>query len=243
MATLCMSKLQFLSALLLTLYSLASNAMGIRSFVALPLEKGGTVLRFLGQRNIDQNINTISTNIAYGLSGHQALFFGLPYRLSPAGNNRRGDLSVLYRHTSWQVDTLKGTSRLALLGGVVLPTNSERDGAVQAGAVATFYRKRFEWDLDVLWQQGLDNRPNTGRYDIAWQYRLSPASYPEWGIASEWDIDIELGGRWLEANTMVHQATIGLQYINKRWVAEVAVIQDLNISSDTRMLLSTRFHF
>jgi len=222
--------------------------MGIRSFVALPLEEGGAVLRFVGVKNIDRDINIISTNVAYGLSGNQTLFFGLPYRVSSTGNNRRGDLSLLYRHTTWQVDTLEGTSRFALLGGAVLPTGSERGGvdqagAVQAGAVATFFRQRYEWDLDVLWQQGLDNRPNTGRYDIAWQYRLSPASYPEWGIVSEWDIDVELGGRWLEGSTLVHQATVGLQFINKRWVAEVAVIQELNRSENTRLLLSTRFHF
>ena len=230
-------------ASILFVYTLDVYAMGIRSFVALPLEKGGTVLRLLAVRNTDKNIDVINTNVAYGLSGNQTLFFGLPYRLSPAGENRRGDLSLLYRHTTWQIDTMKGTSRFALLGGVVVPTENERDGAVQAGAVATFYKKRHEWDIDVLWRQGLGNRPNTGRYDIAWQYRLKPDSYPEWGISSEWDVDLELGGRWIENNTMVHQATAGLQYINKRWVAEAAVIQDLNASEDTRLLLSMRIHF
>lgn len=231
------------ATLFATLFTLESGAMGIRSFVVLPLEQGGTVLRFLATRNIDKNIDALTTNVAYGLSGNQTLFMALPYRLSPAGDDRRGDLSLLYRHTTWQVDTLEGTSRLAFLGGAIVPTDSERDAAVQVGAVATFYRKRYEWDFDILWQQGLADRPNSGRYDIAWQYRLSPAQYPEWGIVSEWDIDIELGGRWLENNTMVHQATIGLQFINKRWVAEAAVIQDLNASEDTRILLSTRFHF
>ena len=38
--------------------------------------------------------------------------------------------------------------------------------------------------------------------NIAWQYRLSPAVYPEWGIGHEWYIDLELGGRWDEGNTM-----------------------------------------
>jgi len=238
-----MSKIRLITVLVVVMYNLDANAMGIRSFVALPLEKGGTVLRFLGERNVDENINTLNTNVAYGLSGNQTLFFALPYRLKPAGSNRTGDFSMLYRHTTWQLDTLKGTSRFAFLGGAVVPTKSERDGAVQAGAVATFFRRRHEWDLDALWQQGLGNRANTGRYDIAWQYRINPANYPEWGFANEWDIDVELGGRWQQANTVVHQATIGLQYINKRWVAETAIIQDLNGPDDTRILLSTRFHF
>ena len=238
-----MRKNRRITILVMAMFSFDVSAMGIRSFVALPLEKGGTVLRFLGVRNTDKDIDTISTNVAYGFSGNQTLFFALPYRISPVSNNRRGDLSLLYRHTIWQADTLAGTSRFALLGGAVLPTESERDGAVQAGAVATFFRQRYEWDLDVLWQQGLDNRRDTGRYDIAWQYRLSPENFPEWGFVSEWDIDIELGGRWLEGNTLVHQATVGLQFISKRWVAEAAVIQDLNGPEDTRLLLSTRIHF
>jgi len=39
----------------------------------------------------------------------------------------------------------------------------------------------------------MDDAQDRARYDIAWQYRLSPATYPEWGIGSEWDIDLELG--------------------------------------------------
>ena len=238
-----MRTIRNIAKLIIVVYSLDVSAMGIRSFVALPLEKGGTVLRFLAVRNIDTNVDVFNTSVAYGLSGNQTLFFGLPYRLKPAGNNRTGDLSLLYRHTTWQVDTLEGTSRLALLAGAVVPTKSERDEALQVGAVATFYRKRYEWDFNALWVQGLGNRRNAARYDIAWQYRLTPEDYPEWGFASEWDIDIELGGRWLETNTLVHQATVGLQYINKRWVAEAAVVQDLNGPDDTRLLVSTRFHF
>lgn len=243
MVMLSINRKTLVITLVMTLFPSAANSMGIRSFVALPLEKGGTVLRFLGERNLDQNINVLNTNAAYGISGHQTLFFGIPYRVSPSVSNRLGDASLLYRHTTWQVDTRRGTSRLALLGGAVLPTETDRDAGIQAGAVATFYRKRYEWDIDALWQQGLDNRLNTGRYDLAWQYRLSPETFPEWGIASEWDIDLELGGRWIESNTVIHQTTVGLQYINKRWVAEFAVVQDINQSSDTRILIGTRIHF
>jgi len=237
------SKIRFIAVLVAAMHVLEASAMGIRSFVALPLEKGGTVLRLLGERNIDKNTSVLNTNIAYGISSYQAILVGLPYRLSPAGSNRQGDFNILYRHTMWQIDTQQGTSRFAVLGGAIVPTDSAREGAVQAGGVATFYRKRYEWDIDVLWRQGLDNGPNAARYDVAWQYRLSPNRYPEWGIASEWDIDVELGGRWIENNTMVHQATIGLQSIHRRWVAEGALVQDLNGPEDTRVLLSTRFHF
>lgn len=218
-------------------------AMGLRSFVALPLEKGGTVLRFFDEYNLDRDVNILSTNLAYGISGKQTLFFGLPYRLSPSGGDRLSDLNVLYRHIVWQVDDDIGTSRLGLLGGVVVPTDSGRDLRVQAGAVATFFRRRHEWDLDVLWVQGTGNAPNSARYDISWQYRLTPAAYPEWGAATEWDGVLELNGRWVEGNTLVHQFTAGLQWIHRRWVLEAGVVQDLNGPQATRLVLSTRIHF
>ncbi len=220
-----------------------ASAMGIRSFVALPLEEGGTVLRLFGERNPDQERTVLTANLAYGVNARQTLFFGVPYRLSYGAGDRLGDISGLYRYTTWQVDNLEGTSRLGLLGGVVVPTDSNRDPGVQAGAVATFFRHRYEWDLDVLWIEGLGDRKDRARYDIAWQYRLIPAEYPDWGIGSEWDLDLELGGRWERGSDTVHQATIGLQSIHKRWVLEGAVVRDLDGPNDTQFILSTRFHF
>lgn len=220
-----------------------ASAMGLRSFVALPLEKGGTVLRLFAEHNADIDIDTLTTELAYGISGTQTLFFGLPYRLSPAGGDRTGDLSALYRHIVWRVDDDAGTSRLGLLGGAILPTESSRDGQIQAGAVATFFRRRYEWDLDLLYQKGLDQARDSGRYDVSWQYRLAPAVYPAWGIGSEWDSVLELNGRWTEGNDTIHQFTAGLQWIHRRWVLEGGVVQDLNGPEDTRLVLSTRIHF
>ena len=219
------------------------QAMGLRSFVALPVDKGGKVLRMQYQRNTDTNTDILVANTAYGISGKQTLLFGLPYRLSPAGTDRTGDLSTLYRHIAWQDDTAAGSRRLGLLGGLVIPTRSNRDVRLQAGAVATFFRDRTEWDIDALWIQGLDDAANRARYDIAWQYRISPAIYPDWGISREWTLDLELGGRWDEGNTMVHQATIGLQSIHRQWVFEAGVVQDLNGPDDTHLIFSTRVHF
>ena len=217
--------------------------MGLRSFVALPVDKGGQVVRVQYQRNIDANTDFMIANAAYGLSGKQTLLFTLPYRLSPSGADRTGDLSTLYRHIVWQDDSKDGTHRLGLLGGVVIPTETDRETRIQAGAVATFYKGRTEWDLDALWVEGLDAAENKARYDIAWQYRLSPSNYPEWGISNEWHVDIELGGRWNEGSTMVHQATIGLQSIHRQWVFEGGMVRDLNGFNETLLILSTRFHF
>jgi len=230
------------AAFLVTL-SQTSLAMGLRSFVALPVDKGGQVLRLQLQRNFDADIDRAIASLAWGISGRSTLLFGLPYRLSPGGSDQLGDLSFLYRHTVWQVDAPGTTSRLAWLGGVVIPTDNNRNAAVQAGAVATFYRGRYEWDLDVLYQAGQGNRPNSGRYDVSWQYRLTPAEYPEWGLASEWGLVLELGGRYCQGQQTVHQATGGLQWIHPRWVLEAGVTRDLNGPDDTAALLSVRWHF
>jgi hypothetical protein len=219
------------------------SAMGLRSFVALPLEKGGVVLRLIDTHNLDQNTNVLTTNIAYGISGTQSLFLALPYRISPTGGNRLNDLSLLYRHIVWQVDDEEGTSRLGLLGGLVVPTAGDRDARIQAGAVATFYRRRHEWDLDMLWLQGTGDSGNAARYDISWQYRVTPSKYPDWGPATEWDVVLELNGRWIEGNALIHQLTGGLQWIHRRWVLEGGIVQDLNGPQDTRIVLSTRVHF
>ncbi len=127
------------AVLCLTL-SQSSVAMGLRSFVALPVEKGGHVLRIQLLRNFDANIDRTIASLAFGIDGRRTLLFGIPYRLSPGGSDQFGDLSALYRHTVWQVDAPGKTARLALLGGVVIPTNHNRDAAVQAGFEAGITR-------------------------------------------------------------------------------------------------------
>lgn len=220
----------------------ASWSMGVRSFVALPIEKGGTVLRGQLERNRDAGRETAAASLAYGLSGKQTLLLGVPYRVSPGGGDRWGDVSVLYRHIVRQIDGPGRTSRLGLLGGAVLPTDGDRDAAVQAGAVATFHRGRYAWDLDVVYQPGIETRPDSARYDFSWQYRVTPAEYPDWGLASEWDLVLELNGRYIEGGSTIHQTTTGLQWIHRRWVLEGAIIKDLNGPRDTAALLSVRWH-
>ncbi len=219
-----------------------AHAMGLRSFVALPVEKGGAVGRMQLERNTDQDIERSTVNLAYGMRARHTLLFGLPYRLSPSGPDRLGDLSALYRYIAWQVDGPARTHRLGLLGGGIMPTENSRDGAIQGGAVATFYRQRYEWDLDLLYAAGLSDRPDAARYDVSWQYRLTPAEYPDWGIGAEWDLVAELGGRWRENQSTVHQITFGVQWISQRWVLEGGVIWDLNDPHHTSLLLSTRLH-
>ncbi len=221
-----------------------TSAMGLRSFVALPVEKGGKVVRLQLQRNRDTNTDTFVANLAWGIDHKKTLLFGLPYRLSPGGKNQTGDLSVLYRHITWQDDTHEGSQRLGLLAGAIIPTDNDKNTAWQAGAVYTKYIGRHEWDVDALYQVGTGDRLDTGRYDLSWQYRLSPSIYPEWGSPSaEWDSVIELNGRWKETLGITHQVTLGLQRITQQWVLEAGLVKDINKQHNNSILFSLRFHY
>ncbi|MDQ7017125.1 MAG: hypothetical protein Q9N68_12185 [Gammaproteobacteria bacterium] len=224
---------------------LSSNAyaMALRSFVALPVEKGGAVMRISIERTADSKTDTLSTGVAYGLGSKQTVLIDLPYRLSPAGEKRQGDLSLLYRHILWQQDHFNGTDRLALLGGAVFPTETERDTALQAGVVFTHFKQRHEIDLDALYQIGTGERLDRGRYDLSWQYRLTPSERPEWGFSNEINTVVELNGRWQQEQNTTHQLTLGLQWIQQSWVLEGGISQDLNNNQEQRTLISTRFHF
>ena len=217
--------------------------MGIRSFVALPVNKGGLVLRQQYLNSPKFNTSRAIFSGAWGLSGRDTLLFGLPYRLTPAGHDRTGDLGFLYRRTFWQVDSSHATSRLALLAGGVLATDSHRDNALQLGMVATFYRDRNSYDLDALYRRGLGSRGDEGQYDISWQYRLSPAEYPEWGFTPEWFTVLELNGRWRQGRSIDHQVTLGLQWVHHNWVLEGGIIRTINNAKQTEYLVGTRFHF
>ncbi len=223
---------------------LLSEAMGLRSFVALPVSRGGSVFRLQYLVDTGSDPGIMFVNAALGLTGKDTLLFGLPYRVSPPdGGDRTGDFSALYRRTIWQDDQKYETTRIALLTGVVLATDSNKDHALQLGLVATFYRDRNSFDMDALYRYGLDSRFNEGRYDVSWQYRLSPAEYPEWGFPTEWYTVLELNGRWREGQTIDHQVTVGLQRVRHNWVLEGGIIQTINNSHETQFLISTRLRF
>ncbi|HGG58764.1 MAG TPA: hypothetical protein ENK26_02460 [Gammaproteobacteria bacterium] len=230
---------------LLILLAPCSSAwsMGLRSLVALPVEKAGTVVRLQVERAGNADRDTLVANAAYGISARQTVLMGIPWRLSPAGDNRLGDFSALYRQMLTQNDHAGGTDRLGLLGGAVVPTDNNRDFVLQGGLVYTRFVNRHEFDVDALYQAGLGDRNDSGRYDLSWQYRLTPSERPLWGIASEINSVLEWNGRWREGNDATQQMTAGLQWVHARWVLEGGVVKDLNNAKETRYLVSSRFHF
>jgi len=234
---------KILKLIIIFLCSTSLYAMGLRSFVALPVEEGGSVLRFQNIYANDANVDLFVTSLAYGIDAKQTLLIGMPYRLKPSGDNRQGDISLLYRYMLTQDDSFSGTSRFALLGGAIIPTESERDYAAQAGFVYTYFKNRNEIDVDILYKKGFDTRLDAANYDISWQYRLSPNVRDDWGITQELNSVLELNGRWIEGNSITHQVTLGLQWIHAMWVLEGGVVKDLNQAKEERLLLSVRFHF
>ena len=56
---------KFLFVCIILLPSLV-DAMGLRSFVALPVEKGGGVVRLTSEYNDDSEVNQLRVNMTYG---------------------------------------------------------------------------------------------------------------------------------------------------------------------------------
>ena len=220
-----------------------SHGMGLRTFVALPVEKGGMVIRLATVNTKDTT--SLRTSVAYGVDINQTVLLGVPFRLSSSslGDDRLGDVSALYRYVVWRKDSLRGTDRLGLLGGTIVPTENDDDMATQAGFVFTHFENRHEVDVDVLYQSGAGRRLNSGRYDISWQYRLIPVEHPDWGISQAINIVMELNGRWIENSNITNQITIGLQSVHQELVIEGGFARDLNNNKENLILLSTRFHF
>ncbi len=218
--------------------------MGLRSFVALPINKGGAVTRFVVDEFPETNNDRLASNLAYGIDGKQSFFIAVPYRISSGKGDRLGDIDLLYRNILWQDLDSRNPTRFGLLLGAVVPTESDRDPKASAGFVVTHVHDRHEVDIDALWQQGIDDASNTLRYDVSWQYRIFPKEYPEWGLSSQVNTVLEFAGRGVEGNTVVQQITGGFQWVvTPRWVLEGGVTQDLNGPDDTNYIISTRFHF
>lgn len=218
-------------------------SMGLRSLVALPVEKHGGVARLTLEHDQTNDTSQLVTNLAYGIDHKQTLLFGLGYRVSPGGADQLGDGSLLYRRVAWQDDELNGTNRFSWLAGAILPTQRERDSAAQAGLVFTHFRGRHEVDLDAVYQVGFSERPDNARYDASWQYRLSPSVRPSWGTPAEINTVLEFNGRWQSHSGTSRQVTAGLQWIHPQWVLEGGIVKELNRDRSWNYLISTRLHW
>lgn len=218
-------------------------ALGIRTFVAVPVAEGDWVFRALNINNFDARSNQMAFSGVYGFTNKHTIFITQPIRIHPRGANRTGDLSLLYRYTAYQSDRENGTLRLGLLGGGLIATSSNSDGGIQAGTVLTYFHNRSQIDTDVLYKLGLGISPDTARYDISWQYRIYPAKYDDDGdLKYSWNTVLEYNGRWAQSSNLVHQLTAGLQWVSSQLILEAGVVQDLNALHHTSLITSIRLH-
>ncbi|MBI4657769.1 MAG: transporter [Verrucomicrobia bacterium] len=116
-----------------------------------------------------------------------------------------------------------------------------------AAGVFTWQRLRWQADFDLAYKINTEANDfrfgNTLAHDAALQYRLWPWQLPERGVPHFVYGVLELNGVWAErselSGTKIGASggyslflSPGLQYISKRWVAEVSVqlpvVQDLN---------------
>lgn len=106
------------------------------------------------------------------------------------------------------------------------------------GGVFTWQRLRWQADFDVVYKINTEANDfrfgNTLAHDAAFQYRLWPWTLPERGVPAFVYGVLELNGVWADRDewrsgrvgasggyTLL--ASPGLQYISRRWVAEVSV--------------------
>ena len=71
-----MKKNSFLGLLFFVLYSTLVYGMGLRSFVALPVEEDGAVLRFQNIYAKDTDVDNLVSSFAYGIDAKQTILLG-----------------------------------------------------------------------------------------------------------------------------------------------------------------------
>ena len=227
--------------LLIFCFSTSLSAMGLRSFVALPVEKNGVVLRVQNLYTKETEQNVLLTSLAYGINAKQTLLFGTSYTTNPI--HKTGDISLLYRYIISQNDIYEGTSRFALLGGALLPTKSDSGTAMQAGAVYSYFFNKHEIDIDGLYILGENKRKNSAKYDISWQYRVLPETRDDWGISKELYSVVEYNGKWANQQITTQELTLGLQLIFPKFVLEAGYTKALTQQKYSKYLISIRTHF
>ncbi|MBI2981910.1 MAG: hypothetical protein HYY44_06420 [Deltaproteobacteria bacterium] len=259
----------FLASIVLSNFAfhLRLEAAGINTNVALPVPKGRFILRTqtrytrmtsdpsgTGRR---LHLLEIPNVLVFGATARMALFSILPvlYRdlniTTPRRTAGLGDLAFLMRYEIYKRDWVLRTLRIALFGGLEVPSGDSpfSSGSVDVplGFVATFQSHRQEVDLDLSYKMntegsGVDHGDDF-IYNVAYQLRVFPWYLPEEGVPNQLNTVLELNGRFTQrdeaaglslANTggNILFLSPGLQYVMKRVILETSfqypVAKDLN---------------
>ena len=282
-----MIRLRCAAALLAWLAPAVAWPQGINTNVALPVSKGEGIWRSQLRATVatddpspmDRELRALvqPQTLVYGITPRLTGFATLPLlarrRTEAGGASERtdpaiGDLTLLARYTFYIDDYAPlSTRRVALLGGLKLPTGADRFGTPSYdpifGAVATWADRRHELDVDTLYTLTTERKDvETGdrfRYDVAYRYRLWPDHFGRRLV--QLNGILELNGTWM-GRTHRHGSTLrdsgghllflspGIQLVTSRWILEASlllpVVQDLNgqqVETDFIGVLSVRVPF
>jgi hypothetical protein len=260
---------------------------GINTNAALPVAKGEVIWRSQLRATVatddpspmGRELRTLvqPQTLAIGITPRLTLFATLPVlarrRTEMGGSSRRaapalGDAVLLARYMLFIDDYGPlSTRRVALLGGLKLPTGADRFGTPSydpiIGAVGTWAANRHELDVDVLYRLTTERQNfeagDSLRYDLAYRYRLWPKKFGR-GLLQLNGV-LELNGSW-EDRASRNGDTIrasgghilflapGVQLASNRWILEASlqlpVVQDLHgsqVETDFVGVLSVRIPF
>ncbi len=255
-----------LLAILLLFVPIPGFSAGINTNVALPVAQGSFVLRYQGRSTwMDggTRVFALPVVLAYGVTPSTTGMAVQPYvflrRPDDSTASGLGDPTFLLRQTVLHYDAPRTTSRLALIAGVAPDwgATAVRAGGTGylAGAVYTLQKERWEFDADSLYRRS--NSKNGFRpgdflsYDVAVQWRLSPAAWPETGVPAQWNLVLEFNGTTEErarqggagiadSGGTILRLSPGLQYVTQRFIFEasllIPVVRNLNGKQPTERL-------
>ncbi len=166
------------------------------------------------------------------------------------------DITLLGKYRFFQKDRPGVTTRVAVLGGLELPTyddpfSSESFDPI-VGAVFTHQRLNGWVDWDVLYKAntggGLD-KSDAVRADIAYSQRLFSGEGERLGPWGLYGV-AEMNGSYLTDGSTFLFASPGLQLITPRWIVEAGVQAPVHrdassprLEPDFTTVLSFRFQF
>lgn len=241
------------------------HAVGINTNNALPVAKQHVVVRTQARYEFADNDPSgagrrlhrlqFPTVLVYGATAKTALFGMTPlvYRdLSGSKAGGIGDLTFLARQEIAKKDWLLKTWRLALLGGLEIPSGDDQFSShsidFPLGLVTSLQTHRFEIDADVRYKINTEgsgtNHGDNLFYNLAYQHRIAPWRLPEAGIPNQLNLVLEMNGQWTQkdeavggavnANSGGHTILLspGIQYVMKRVILETSlqypILQDLH---------------
>lgn len=240
-------------------------AVGINTDAALPVPQHHILIRTQARYTFadddpsgaDRRLHQLQlpTVLIYGVTAKTVLFGMVPfvYRdLSGSETGGIGDLTFLVRQEIAKRDWSLKTWRLALLGGLEIPSGDDPFSShsidFPLSLVTSFQTHRLEIDADVRYKintegNGTDHGDNLF-YNLAYQHRILPWSLPEGGIPNQLNLVLEMNGQWTQKDKIVGGAvntnsggnTIflspGIQYVMKRVILETSfqypILQDMN---------------